>query len=381
MPRKNTTKNTTNAMPRKNTTFVANIPRSAAEEEDTHVCPICAEPIVDEDEDGCAQDALFCEGVCQRWLHRWCAGVTSERYVVLSSIEDPFHCPSCTVAGQQAAITAQQADIACLRECVNALTDEVRALKATVAAMQTQPLSNSTSLPTGLTKRWATVVSKGSGYGSKGKGKGVKSNPNPHSPSFHQSSQGQRTDSRGGSKTKTDWTHGPQGQTKKPNIPQSERVRVSGARRLWGTFKTTSINAVRSALTKLTTVGNKVSIRRKYKKHDSGRVCWWFVLKGEEPDLATMEREWQQVSLQLSWKIEPCYKPLSCSDGTTAANEIATTSTSISTGTPPPPTGETSATGAADLSVSSMDAPSDIPPPAPSPINGPLSGNEGSNDN
>ena len=159
MPRKNTTKNTTNAMPRKNTTFVANIPRSAAEEEDTHVCPICAEPIVDEDEDGCAQDALFCEGVCQRWLHRWCAGVTSERYVVLSSIEDPFHCPSCTVAGQQAAITAQQADIACLRECVNALTDEVRALKATVAAMQTQPLSNSTSLPTGLTKRWATVVS------------------------------------------------------------------------------------------------------------------------------------------------------------------------------------------------------------------------------
>ena len=86
---------------------------------------------------------FFCEGVCQRWLHRWCAGVTSEWYVVLSSIEDPFHCPLCTGAGQQAAITAQQADIACLRECVNALTDEVRALKATVAAMQTQPFSNS----------------------------------------------------------------------------------------------------------------------------------------------------------------------------------------------------------------------------------------------
>ena len=108
------------------------------------------------------------------------------------------------------------------------------------------------------------------------------------------------------------------------------------------------------------------------------------MLKGEEPDLATMEREWQQVSLQLSWKIEPCYKPLSCSDipdGTTAANKIATPSTSISTGTPPPPTGETSSTGAADFSVSSMDAPSDIPPPAPSPINGPLPENEGSNDN
>ena len=104
------------------------------------------------------------------------------------------------------------------------------------------------------------------------------------------------------------------------------------------------------------------------------------MLKGEEPDLATMEREWQQVSLQLSWKIEPCYKPLSCPDipdETTAANEITTTSTSISTGTPPPPTGETPATGASDLSVSSMDAPSDIPPPALFPINGPLPGNGG----
>ena len=59
IPRKNTTKNTTNAMPKKNTSSVANMPRSAAEEEDTHVCPICAEPIVDEGEDGCAEDALF----------------------------------------------------------------------------------------------------------------------------------------------------------------------------------------------------------------------------------------------------------------------------------------------------------------------------------
>ena len=50
-------------------------------------------------------------------------------------------------------------------------------------------------------------------------------------------------------------------------------------------------------------------------------------------------------------------------------------------GTPPPPTSETPATGAADLSVSSTDAPSDIPSSAPSPINGPLPGNEGSIDN
>ena len=90
-----------------------------------HVCPICATPIVDEGQDGCSQDALFCEGECQCWLHRWFAGVTRERYAVLSSTEDPFLCPSCTTARQQAAIASQQEDIARLREYVSSLTDEV----------------------------------------------------------------------------------------------------------------------------------------------------------------------------------------------------------------------------------------------------------------
>ena len=107
----------------------ANTPKSTAEDEETHHCPICVEPIVDEGGAGCTQDALYCEGDCQCWMHRWCAGVTRERYVALSSTEDPFLCPSCVVAGQKVAISAQQADIACLRECVNSLTDEVRSLK------------------------------------------------------------------------------------------------------------------------------------------------------------------------------------------------------------------------------------------------------------
>jgi len=111
-----------------------------AVETEKHVCPICVMPIVDEGEDGCIQDALFCEGECQCWLHRWCASVTRERYAVLSSTEDAFLCPSCTVARQQAAIASQQEDITRLRECVSSLTDELRGLKATVATMQSRSL-------------------------------------------------------------------------------------------------------------------------------------------------------------------------------------------------------------------------------------------------
>jgi len=102
-----------------------------SEQERVHICPICTEPVVDDGEDGCAQDALFCEGVCKCWHHRWCASVTKERYSFLSDSEEPFLCPSCTSSNQQAAIAS-------LQNCLKALTDEVRSLKATVASIQTQ---------------------------------------------------------------------------------------------------------------------------------------------------------------------------------------------------------------------------------------------------
>ncbi len=98
-------------------------------------CPICADPVLDETATGAAdsiaQDALFCEGACQCWHHRWCASVSKEPYAALSDSTEPFLCPSCTAANQQIAILG-------LRDCLNALTDEVRVLKATVAALQKQ---------------------------------------------------------------------------------------------------------------------------------------------------------------------------------------------------------------------------------------------------
>jgi len=39
-------------------------------------CLICEEPILKADEHCVGDDAVFCEGDCQGWLHRQCAGVT-----------------------------------------------------------------------------------------------------------------------------------------------------------------------------------------------------------------------------------------------------------------------------------------------------------------
>ncbi len=97
-------------------------------EQEAPIRPIRMEPVLDDDEHGCIQDTLFCVGKCQCWQHRRCASVPKEQYTTLSDATEPFVCPSCTIAGQQAAIT-------CLQECFNALTDEVRALKANIAAV------------------------------------------------------------------------------------------------------------------------------------------------------------------------------------------------------------------------------------------------------
>ena len=48
------------------------------------VCPVCDETIKEPDDDGNnGQDAVFCEGECQVWLHRTCAGLTAQAFSAL----------------------------------------------------------------------------------------------------------------------------------------------------------------------------------------------------------------------------------------------------------------------------------------------------------
>ena len=89
------------------------------DERQLDVCPICVEPIFDEVKGHHDQDAIFCDGKCQMWLHRWCASVTKEHY----HSDDPFLCPFCFTS-------AQEGEISQMRECINALKKELAALKA-----------------------------------------------------------------------------------------------------------------------------------------------------------------------------------------------------------------------------------------------------------
>ena len=87
------------------------------------------------------------------------------------------------------------------------------------------------------------------------------------------------------------------------------KLKLTGVRRIWGTLKSSSNTAVASVLGKCTTLGTKLAVKRKFKSSDTGKVKWWFLVKGSEEDLTKLEGEWPKVKLQTSWKLESCYQP------------------------------------------------------------------------
>ena len=103
--------------------------RVSVQRSSQYTCPICAQPIVEETDSIQGQEAILCEGTCNSWYHRWCAGVTTLRYEALSHSEDPFHCPTCVFELQQQSISE-------LQSSVRALTVELHNLRAVLAALQ-----------------------------------------------------------------------------------------------------------------------------------------------------------------------------------------------------------------------------------------------------
>ena len=71
-----------------------------------------------------------------------------------------------------------------------------------------------------------------------------------------------------------------------------------------------TVSAVSNTLKKLTTVGSQLIVRRRSRFDDrsrSGKLYYWFILKGSENVLCKLEGEWDRVNLQTDWKLESCY--------------------------------------------------------------------------
>ena len=59
------------------------------------ICSICEKQVVDDSETEDGDDAVFCDGECQCWLHRTCVCLPKSEFAKLKS-EEPFHCPRCS---------------------------------------------------------------------------------------------------------------------------------------------------------------------------------------------------------------------------------------------------------------------------------------------
>ena len=86
-------------------------------------CPICLDPIIDATEDSEGQGAVFCEGKCDAWLHRQCAGLSQRLFKLYHKGDDPFHCPNCR-------LNMQELQIQQLKSTIESLHKEVSELKS-----------------------------------------------------------------------------------------------------------------------------------------------------------------------------------------------------------------------------------------------------------
>ena len=81
-------------------------------------CSVCCQAIVKGKD-----EALFCGGGCQQWLHRYCAGVPTQVYKSLTAKGVPFSCFACSLLNHREEIDA-------LKSTVKALGEEIAELKS-----------------------------------------------------------------------------------------------------------------------------------------------------------------------------------------------------------------------------------------------------------
>ena len=124
-------------------------PVAGRRERGIYVCPICNETILNTTKTKKGHDAIFCEGVCDSWLHRRCAGLSQPSFVELQNSTESFHCPHCQ-------LRLCRSEISNLWQTINSLKDSVTRLESKLVNSQPVPVPSvepvaSLSVPNGTT--------------------------------------------------------------------------------------------------------------------------------------------------------------------------------------------------------------------------------------
>ena len=277
-------------------------------------CAICSSEVV------LGTDNPVTCTACKRTAHRYCAGVSVEEYSTITA-DSPYICLTCFKEQYVATVAELREYISALKSEISELRSAMNDTQATTAEEEPLLKRNNGGQRSYAAATSSAIVSSDHAEMTTGKNK-------PRS-------------GRAGKNVRTGWktvqarpntgarSNGAPGDTltsspsPSPNTKQSQRARVKipNARKIWGTMRSCSAVTVANTIAQLcpTFIG-KLQVRRKYKTSSSGKSRWWFVVHGEAEVLADLERNWEPVTLQTSWKLQDCLKyndeTAECSDGT-----------------------------------------------------------------
>ena len=79
------------------------------------ICQVCEAPIVEYSATSEGEEAVFCEGLCNAWIHRKCSGLTSGLFDIVSESNEPFRCCYCMLTHQRNEINTLKSLVESLR--------------------------------------------------------------------------------------------------------------------------------------------------------------------------------------------------------------------------------------------------------------------------
>ena len=223
---------------------------------------------------------------CSEIAHRYCAGVSMKEFKDSNS---PYICVSCQKAAYIETIDEMKDAIAALKSEVS----ELRAALSTITEQQQQVEQCPRHTTHGSSQSWVEVVRRG------------KRRPNRTQQRAGRS-ENQGTDARIADR---DHTAAEDGVQRSRRTARRARTQVAGARKIWGTHKSTTTGEVKGAISMLAGIPtDDLVVKRKFKVAP-GNSRWWFVLRAEESVLKGLEETWSTIALPRRWKLEPllCY--------------------------------------------------------------------------
>ena len=98
------------------------------------ICPICLEAIIEPTKTKLGHDAIFCDGFCDSWLHRKCAGLSKPLFTTWIKSSDSYFCPHCQLRN----VTAE---VSKLKEVIDSLNKTITTLQLSDRPNEVHPVS------------------------------------------------------------------------------------------------------------------------------------------------------------------------------------------------------------------------------------------------